>query len=279
MDSLGQLPPGMAERSDDAALVQELREALSARDEFLSLVAHELRNPLTPITMQVAMLLRAARAADPPLPPDFVRRLEWLELAVRRFLRRATVLLDVSRLASGHAFRPEPSPLDLSALMHEVVADHAPLAERVRCPLDASAVEPGVVGSWDRLGIELILDNFLSNALKHGAGAPVELGLRRLPPDPPGAEPRIRLWVRDHGPGLALEDQARIFGRFEQVLSRPSAAGGFGVGLWVARKVAQGMGGDVGVASRPGAGATFFVELVLDVGAWLRAGSAGGTLP
>lgn len=276
--------PGAA-RNPDGDQVAELRAALRARDEFLSVAAHELRNPLTPITMQVAMLLRAARAADPPLPAGIVAMIERLELATRRFLKRATVLLDVSRLAAGHPFRPEVARFDLSALVLEVVADHAPLAERVRSPLDVSAVAPGVAGAWDRVGVELVLDNLLSNALKHGAGAPVAVGLEWIRPAAPGAgqglEPeRVRLWVADRGRGLPPEDQERIFRRFEQARTRAATAGGFGVGLWVAREVARAMGGDVVVASEPGAGAVFSLVLPRDVAAHLEAGTTeGGTPP
>ena len=261
-DALG-APSG----AEAGRLIEELRAALRARDEFLSVAAHELRNPLTPISMQVAMLLRAARAADPPLPPAIVAQLERLQLATRRFLKRATVILDVSRLAAGHPFRPEVACFDLSALVLEVAADHVLMATRIHSALDTSAVEPAVVGAWDRVGVELILDNLLSNALKHGAGAPVQVGLAMTEA---GGSPQVRLWVQDEGPGVALEDHERIFARFEQAQDRNAAAGGFGVGLWVAREVARGMGGEVEVESRPGAGATFSFVAPLDVAAHLE---------
>ena len=256
-------PAGLAAADPDA-----LRQALRAREEFLAVAAHELRNPLTPISMQVALLLRAARAADPPLPPKILEGLERLELSTRRFLKRATVLLDISRLAGGHPFRPDVTRFDLSSLVAELLADQAPVAERVRTRLDGAAVEPGIEGAWDRIGVELILDNLLSNALKYGAGAPVAVALSR---DGPG---RIRLAVRDRGPGLAARDQERIFGRFQQALGRRADAGGFGVGLWVSREVARGMAGDIAVESRPGEGATFALTLPLDVAAALAASAA-----
>jgi signal transduction histidine kinase len=259
--------PLAAPQDDD--LVRKLREDLQARDEFLSVAAHELRNPLTPISMQVAMLLRSARAADPPLPPDIVAGLQRLELATRRFLNRATVLLDVSRLAAGHPFRPDVSRFDLSTLALELVADRALMAERLRIKLDIDAVELGVAGGWDRVGVELILDNLVSNAMKYGAGAPVTLGLSRQHDNTTVA--RVCLWVRDGGPGIAVEDHERIFARFQQARARKPNAGGFGVGLWVAREVARGMGGDIRVESQPGAGATFFVVLPQDVEAHMAA--------
>ena len=267
-------PPGPAAAAEaelpTALELQALREALRAREEFLSVAAHELRNPLTPIAMQVAMLLRAARAADPPLPASILQGLERLEAATRRFLKRATVLLDVSRLAAGQPFRPEVSEFDLSAAVLETLADHAPVAARVGSPIEADSVEPGIRGTWDRVGVELVLDNLVSNALKHGAGAPVRVGLARE-----GGGTRVRLWVRDAGPGIHPEDHERIFERFQQARRRRADSGGFGVGLWVAREVARAMGGELEVESRPGCGATFSLVLPLDVAAYLAAADRG----
>lgn len=269
MNASGESP---AEPRDD--LIRKLREDLQARDDFLSIAAHELRNPLTPISMQVAILLRSARAANPPLPGDIVAGLERLELATRRFLNRATVLLDVSRLAAGHPFRPDVTRVDLSALIFDLVMDRAPIAEKLRIKLDTDAVEKGVVGSWDRIGMELILDNLINNAMKYGAGAPIAVGLTRQVPNKTAEQ--VSLWVRDAGPGIAVEDHENIFARFQQARAHNPTAGGFGVGLWVAREVARGMGGDIYVESQPGAGATFRVTLPLDVEAYMgqRTGEA-----
>jgi two-component system OmpR family sensor kinase len=245
--------------------IEELQQALRARDEFLSVAAHELRNPLTPISIQVGLLLRAARSANPPLPPQFVAGLERLDLATRRFLNRATVLLDVSRLIAGHGFRPDVSQFSLSDLVRDLAADQAPMAEKLRISMNLSAVEADVTGAWDRVGVELILDNLVSNAMKHGAGAPIDIGLEGLDtPEGPG----IRIWVRDHGPGVAPDDHERIFARFQQAQSDNATNGGFGVGLWVARAVARGMYGDITVESGLGLGATFVVTLPRDVAAF-----------
>ena len=98
------------------------------------------------------------------------------------------------------------------------------MAERARCPL-AVNVPDGVVGVWDRLAIEQVLDNLLSNALKFGAGQAIDVDL--------AAEgSRVRVTVRDRGPGISAEDQARIFGRFEQAMGH-RRHGGFGIGLWL----------------------------------------------
>jgi signal transduction histidine kinase len=141
--------------------------------------------------------------------------------------------------------------MDLGALAREVARDLAPDADRAGCSLDLS-IEPGVVGVWDRAAVESIAIHLLSNAIKYGAGAPVELSVRSLGRD-------ASLAVRDRGIGMAPEDRARIFGRFERCphADRP----GLGVDLWIARQLAVAHGGDVRVDSAPGQGSLLTVTL------------------
>src|SRR5829696_3118147 len=131
-------------------------------------------------------------------------RLELLEHAVRDFVRRSTTLLDVSRVATGNV-RVELAEVDLSCVVRGVV-DRAGVAARMaRSDLEADLQE-GVVGTWDRLALEQVAENLLSNALKFGAGKPVSVSLR--------ADSRAAwLTIRDRGIGISEEDRARIFGR------------------------------------------------------------------
>src|SRR3978361_774775 len=87
---------------DKDRLIEELRQAVRARDEFVSIAAHELRNPMTPIVMQVGLLLAAARSPDRCRPEVLTPRLELLQVAIDDFVRRSTALLDVSRIAAGN---------------------------------------------------------------------------------------------------------------------------------------------------------------------------------
>src|SRR3954452_21660365 len=105
---------------DKDRLIEELREAVRARDEFVAIAAHELRNPMTPILMQVHNLVTAARDPRRCRPEVLAPRLELLEYAVRDFVRRSTTLLDVSRIAAGNV-RIEPSEVDLSRVVREVM--------------------------------------------------------------------------------------------------------------------------------------------------------------
>ena len=103
--------------------------------------------------------------------------------------------------------------------------------------------------------MEQVLINLLSNAIKYGAGAPIHVVVR-------GLADRALLVVRDHGIGIAEADQARIFERFERAVSVRNF-GGLGLGLYIVRWIVTSHGGTIRVESKPGAGATFLVELPL----------------
>ncbi len=251
MADTGSSRDGPCDDTDKDRLIEELREAVRARDEFVAIAAHELRNPMTPVLMQIGGLLAAARDPRRCRPELLAPRLELLELAVREFVRRSTALLDVSRIAAGNV-RIELAEVDLTGVVRGV-ADRAKVAARMaRSPVETS-LQDGVVGSWDRLALEEVADNLLSNAIKFGAGKPVTVALT-------ADERTARLAVRDRGIGISEADRARIFGRFERAVTRREH-GGFGIGLWLANQLVTAMGGAITVEGAPGEGTTFTVTL------------------
>lgn len=233
--------------------ITELSEALKARDEFISAVAHELRNPMTPIVMQIQRLMNIARSAMNGEPEQILRGLERLEQLIERYIKRATTLLDVSRMTSG-VLRLELESVDLSKLVRDVAAGLKAVSHYAGSRLDVT-VQDDVVGMFDRLGVEQIIDNLLSNAIKYGAGNPIEIALS-------SDGTSVRLTVSDHGIGISEENQARIFGRFERVIGARQH-GGFGIGLWIVGQLVNAMGGEISVSSRIGEGSTFTVRLPL----------------
>lgn len=251
MTEAGSSRDGPCDDADKDRLIEELREAVQARDEFVAIAAHELRNPMTPILMQVGGLLAAARDPRRCRPELLAPRLENLELAVREFVRRSAVLLDVSRIAAGN-MRIERAEIDLTDVVRGVVDRVGVAARMARTPLEADLQE-GVVGSWDRLALEEVTENLLSNAIKFGAGKPVSIALT--------SDGRTaRLAVRDRGIGISEADRARIFGRFERAVMRREH-GGFGIGLWLANQLVTAMGGAIAVEGAPDEGTTFTVTL------------------
>jgi two-component system, OmpR family, sensor kinase len=244
---------GARGEADKDRLIAELREAVRARDEFVAIAAHELRNPMTPILIQVSLLLAAAKDPRRCRPEVIAPRLEVLELAVQEFVRRSTTLLDVSRIAAGN-LRVEAAEVDLSSVVRGVVDRVGAAARMARSRLEAD-LQAGVVGSLDRLAVEQVTENLLSNAIKFGAGRPVRVVLR-------SDGLTARLIVRDQGIGISEEDRARIFQRFERAVTRREH-GGFGIGLWLANQLVLAMGGSIGVESQSGEGTTFTVTLPL----------------
>jgi PAS domain S-box-containing protein len=238
---------------DNAALYREAREAVAARDTFLGVASHELNTPLTSLKLHLQGVQRAVER----LPPEALAR-EGLgakfQSAHRQVTRLASLireLLDVSRITAGK-LKLEPEPLDLAALVREVASRAAEDAARAGCELRLRLPGP-VEGAWDRLRLDQVLQNLLSNALKYGQGAPVDVEL-----EADGDTATLR--VRDRGIGIAPEDQSRLFQRFQRVASERHYSG-FGLGLWIVKQVLDAMGGHVQLESAPGQGATFTVAL------------------
>jgi PAS domain S-box-containing protein len=227
--------------------------AVQARDRFLSIASHELRTPLNPLLLNLQLLLREARKGDMEarLGGEVVRLLEASEQQVRRFARLVNDLLDVSRLAAGR-LELQREEVDLTPLVREVVAQLQPQLATAGCTVVVRAEAPAV-GHWDRLRLEQVVTNLLSNAMKYGRGGPVEV---TVVPEAAAA----RLAIRDEGVGIAPEDQDRIFGPFERAVSGYEY-GGLGMGLFIARQVVEALGGSIRVRSRPSQGALFTVEL------------------
>ena len=234
---------------ENARLFREARRAIAVRDEFLSIAGHELRTPLTALGLQLELVARSAARGGP-----IERVASSAEKAVRHLGRfRALVddLLDVSRITAGR-LRLEVAEVALAEPVGDVLVRFADDLARAGCTL-VSGLDRDVRGTWDRLRLEQIATNLLTNALKYGRGSPIEVTIERV-------GDRARLTVRDHGIGISPEDQARIFQRFERAVSAQHF-GGLGLGLWIVNQLVAAHGGTIRVESAPGAGATFQVEL------------------
>jgi signal transduction histidine kinase len=237
------------------ALVAAKEEALRGRDEFLAIAAHELRTPLAALRMQVQLAVRRAEGGFEATRP----RLEAAERVVRRVGRLVEELLDVSRINSGRlAVELELEDVDLAAVLREAAARLAEDAARNGSAIRVSGPE-SCAGRWDRLRIEQVMGELLSNALKYGAGRPVDASV--------GCDAQFAYFtVRDRGIGVKPEEQERIFDRFERAVSIRHY-GGFGLGLWITREIVEAHGGRITVESAPGEGATFTAVFPRAVGA------------
>ncbi|MBK7857017.1 MAG: GAF domain-containing protein [Archangiaceae bacterium] len=238
---------------ENARLYEEVRRAVQLRDDFLSIAGHEMRTPLAALLLHLQTSLRAVHREGPEAAAKMKDRLERGVANVSRLERLVTQLLDVSRLtASG--LKLEPEDVELSGLVEDVVGLHRDDAQHSSSPLTFSSGGP-LEGRWDRLRLQQVVSNLLSNAIKYGRGSPVQVETVRE-----GQQAVIR--VRDHGIGIARENQQRIFERFERAVSLNNY-GGLGLGLFIAREAVEASGGTISVTSEPGKGATFEVRLPL----------------
>lgn len=230
--------------------IAELREAVQARDRFISTAAHELRNPMTPLLITVESMRRLAER-QPETPDEIAAGLVRLHRVVLHYIKRCSTLLDLSRLSSD-TFRIELAEFDVTTLLRMVAEDMAPYAKRAGSTLTISAPDE-LVGEWDELAIQQVIENLLSNAVKYGAGNPISVHLQ-------GETDLVTLEVRDRGIGISAADQARIFAPFERAVTRRQQPG-FGLGLWVVGRLVAALNGTIEVSSFPGQGSTFRVRL------------------
>jgi len=234
------------------ALYEEAAQAVHARDEFISIASHELHNPISALQLQLVGLVRAAERRGGMLPAEWVReRVGQAAGDVARLVRLVHSLLDVSRINAGR-LELELEDVDFVAIITTVAERLTPQLKPGQLTVEAA---DSVVGRWDRLRLDQVAMNLLSNAVKYGSGRPIRVTLEA------GGD-TARLTVADQGIGIDADALARLFERFQRGVSRRDY-GGFGLGLWITRKVLDAMGGTIAVESQPGQGSTFRVTLPL----------------
>ncbi|MGA0605875.1 ATP-binding protein [Phenylobacterium sp. VNQ135] len=230
----------------------ERRRAELAKSEFVSTVSHELRTPLTSIAGSLGLLAGGAAGA---LPERAARLIGIAENNSRRLVRLINDILDLEKIDSGKLGLVS-KPLDFGDLTQAAVENLGGLSAETGVALayDPPAEPVMVDGDADRL--TQVLTNLLSNAVKFSRRG----GVARVRVWPEGR--RVRLSVKDDGPGIPPEFQDQIFGRFAQADSSDTRQkGGTGLGLAISKEIVERHGGRIWFESPPGEGATFHVEL------------------
>jgi signal transduction histidine kinase len=229
--------------------VEELRRLSALRADFVSLVSHELRTPMAAVIGSARTLQQRWRELSPE------QRESFLELIAGETGRLATLIgdvLDTSRIEAG-TFSFRFTDVDLGELVRDSIAtaqvgqDEVRLLAEVRDPL------PRVRGDFERL--RQVLMNLIDNAVKYSpANGQVEVRAY-------GEDGRVRVDVSDRGPGIAREDQGLIFEKFGRVAGGGAHRPGTGLGLFIARSIAEAHGGSLDVWSAPEQGSTFTLDL------------------
>jgi signal transduction histidine kinase len=226
-------------------------EAVRARDEFLSVAAHELYTPIAALQLSVQSLIRDFGAPSTGGTSATQRKLRIIDRQSARLVRLAHSLLEVSSLRSGR-FELSRQQVDLVAIVAEVTAGLEAELARSGSTINLHG-ERSLVGLWDRDRLEQVITNLLTNAIKYGSSQPIDVIVS-------GTAATAILTVTDHGIGIPQERQQRIFSRYERAVPARQY-GGMGLGLYIVARIVDAHGGFVRLESQPGKGSTFTVGL------------------
>lgn len=234
--------------SERVTAERERQDAVAARDRFYAMASHELRTPVSAVMLYNELLLGETYGT---LSPEQHEAVERSQRCAVDLLELINDLLDLSRLESGK-MEPRIEEVELVTLAQSAVAAVEVLAAEQACTVTLEAPERPLVVPGDGKRIRQILLNLLGNAVKYGHGRPVRVRVARQ-----GGGAIIE--VADLGPGIPVADQARIFEDFVRL--DDAADEGTGLGLPIARRLAQLLGGSLEVASAVGQGSTFRLTL------------------
>jgi signal transduction histidine kinase len=235
---------------ENAGLYREAREAISVRDEFLSVAAHELKTPLTSLRGYAQLLEREFERRDQPSAERVHRAARTIQMQSDKLTRLISQLLDVSRIQSGK-LAIERKPTDLSQLVQDVVSAARTQLRGHTLEVETPETAEALV---DPLRVEQVLTNLVDNAIKYSPeGGPISVRLSRV-------DGCFTVEVRDRGVGVTPEHRAHIFDRFYQGQAGGPLTGmaGMGLGLYISRQIVELHGGTIR-AEFPDEGGTRFV--------------------
>jgi signal transduction histidine kinase len=222
------------------ARTAEARNAVMMRDEFLSIASHELRTPLTSLSMELQMLARGVEKLPASEPQERVAQLSSKSLKhVIRLTQLLDELLDLTRIQVGK-FEVNQVAGDLVPMLRDVVAKFSFEASE-KGTLITIKTPHRMVTAFDPVKLEQVITNLISNAIKYGSGTPVEVALTETSEE-------VQIIVTDHGSGIPLELQEKVFQRFERVDSDPNVKG-LGLGLYISHQIVEAHGGKLTVES------------------------------
>jgi len=248
-----------AGKRSDAALIRAkdaAEHSNRAKTEFLAKISHDIRTPLN------AILGSADLLSQTPLSFDQGEYVSMFQRNCRRLVALINDFLDFSQIEAG-AMRVEIVPFRVRATVEDAVATFREPAARkgiaLGVEIDPAAPEYAL---GDPLRIQQVLINLVSNSLKFTTQGRVDVTVKVVSAASVGD--KLRFEVCDTGPGIALEDQDKIFARFVQLPNRGNGQHGAGLGLTICRDLVELMGGEIGVVSREGSGSTFYFSLPLE---------------
>jgi signal transduction histidine kinase len=241
---------------DNSKLYKEVQKGIILRDDFISIASHELRTPLTSLKMQIHLMrqrLRTFLSLKNSSQDQLFKLLENSDRQVERLNHLIENVLNVSKITTGQ-LTLDKTEVDLTQLIRDILDGFELQVKLAKCTV-LLEVQSNAKGKWDLIRIEEVVINLLTNAMKYGAGNPIQIQIS-------SQDDWIAIAVQDYGVGISEADQKRIFNRFERVSSVKNI-GGLGLGLYITREIIQAHGGFIEVKSELGKGSTFIVHLPL----------------
>lgn len=234
------------------ALSEALEDTVKSRDEFLSIVSHELKTPLTTMKFQIQLSLRTLVGIH-PIDEEKKDKLQSMLLqtdkSIIRINRLVDDMLDISRISTGK-LALQPEVFDLDETIAEVVERLSPLLGDI-----IFTTEKSVKGSWDKFRIEQVITNLLTNAAKYGNKKPIFANLAK-------SKGYAKISIKDSGRGIAKEDHEKIFLRFQRIKATDQISG-LGIGLYIVKEIVLMHKGTIEVKSALNEGAEFIVRIPL----------------
>ncbi len=231
----------------------EAQKEIRVREEFISIASHELKTPLTTTLLKLQTALHNIQHVTLAnfSVQNLLDMLEGAELQTKRLGKMINDLLNVSIIRTGR-LELELEEIDIAAITRDVVHRFTEKAEKEGIDLKLVAKEE-VKGVCDKVRLEQVITNLISNAMKYGKGKPVEVSVRKS-----GRTAKIS--IKDHGIGISSEKKAAIFNLFERAVGN-SEYKGLGIGLYISSQIVRAHRGRILVNSKLHSGSEFVVEI------------------
>lgn len=235
---------------------KELEQAVRTREEFMAIATHELKSPITVLKLQSQSRKRKLETGNDSsfTAEKLIQMFDSDNSHFDRLIRLIDDMLDISRISSGQ-LSISLENFDLCSLIHDVVEGHLEQFRTAGIDVKINLYEP-IIGRWDKLRIEQVITNLLTNVIRYGAGKPVKISINK-------DQERAIIVIEDKGIGIAKEDLKRIFQRYERVAGKEIS--GLGLGLYVVSQIIEAHNGLINVESHPGEGSVFTINLPLSL--------------
>lgn len=237
---------------DNAHLYREAQQAISQREDFISIASHELKTPVTALMLQMEIIQSVLRDQGPLDSVTLNKISAGASRQLDRLSRLIDDMLDLTRVYRRKLVPELTMSADFKQIILQSISRFSEQLESSRIQLTSDLSE-GCIVQCDPYRIEQVVTNLITNALNYGLKRPIEIGLYRT-------NKKAVCWVRDCGVGIAKKDHERIFQRYERVQSATDGRG-LGLGLFISRQIVDEHHGKIYVVSELGKGSTFFIEL------------------